>query len=99
MGDGVKRKPRAGTGPVLDDDLLAPNIRQAIDDDAGRQIRAAARRKTDDELYDTGGISIRACRARQRGERGSTGQLQKAATRKFHDVSSSVKLMQPITRP
>jgi hypothetical protein len=86
MGDGVKRKPRAGTRPVLDDDLLTPDLRQPIDDNAGRQIGAATGRKADDEFYDAGWISIRACRARQRRERGSTGQLQKAAARKFHDV-------------
>ena len=86
MGDGVERKPRSGTGPVLDNDLLAPNFRQAIDDNAGRQIGAATRWKADEELDDTGGVSIRARRARQRRKRGSAGQLQKTAAGKFHDV-------------
>jgi len=49
MRHGVERKSRSGAGPVLDHNLLAPSLRQTISNDAGCQIRSAARRKTDKE--------------------------------------------------
>jgi hypothetical protein len=44
---GVERNSGSGSGPVLDDNLLVPKLRQTIGDNARRQVSSATRRKTD----------------------------------------------------
>ena len=76
----------SGAGPVLDDDLLAPEVRQARGDDACRKIGAAAGRRLLDlfggsprllvsNLLETGTITLQDLKALQ-------GALPRKATRR-----------------
>ena len=51
MGRGVVGDVAAGAALVLDDDLLAPHLRQAAGGDAGGGVGAAARREADDQPH------------------------------------------------
>ena len=59
MGGNIEREPGAGAGPVLDNDLLAPDLRQPVGDDARGQIRAAAGRKPDHQTHDPARPALR----------------------------------------
>jgi hypothetical protein len=67
----------AGAGPVEHDDLLFPDLGEAIGDDARRHVRAVTGRGGCDERDRFGGIFLRMCRqARHHGDGGNTHRAE-----------------------
>src|SRR5262249_14907157 len=76
----------ARSGLVFDEDLLAPNFRESIGNDAGADIRTAAGRESNQQPHRTRRIGLRPCNARQRRQhRSACSNLQKLSSRDPHD--------------
>src|SRR5712691_5367074 len=93
VGAGAHRSGRAGCaagpGDVLDDKLLPERAREVLTDDAGNDIARPAWSERNDHCDGPRRICLRPGDTREGRERGSTRQMQKSATRKFHWCSSS----------
>src|SRR3984893_18678773 len=75
----------AGTGPVLDQELLAKSLRQPLAHEARNDVRSPARRKADDNAHRPNRIVDRACAPREnRQHGGACSQTQKFTAGTFH---------------
>ena len=77
----------AGAGAVLDDELLAEPLRQALTHEPRQDVGDTAGRIADDQFHGPRGISPSRCDTRKNRERGSArGQIQKSTAANFHRV-------------
>src|SRR5262249_41073277 len=76
----------ARSGLVFYENLLSPNFRESVGDDAGADIRTAAGRESDQQPHRTRRIGLRPCDARQRRQhRSARCKLQKPSSWDPHD--------------
>jgi hypothetical protein len=76
----------ASSGFVFYDDLLSPNLREPVGNDAGAHVGSATRRESDQQSHWTRWVDLRVCGARQRRKRGSPCRhMQKMSSRQLHD--------------
>src|ERR1700726_149647 len=83
--DGLGGDIAAGTGPVLDDELLGEPVRQPLPNQAHRDVGLAAGGEPYENSYRPRRIGLRACRARDRRKSEShRGKMQKLAAPNFN---------------
>jgi hypothetical protein len=78
MGDELGRDIAAGAGLAFDQNLLAPDLRQPVGDDAGGRVDAAAGRDRTDDADRPAGPALRTRRARPR-DRGAAEKRNEIA--------------------
>ncbi len=83
--DGLSCDIAAGTGPVVDDELLAEPLREPLSDDACDDVDRLAGGKSDDHAHRPRRVALRPGNARHGRERSSArDQRQKLSAGKLH---------------